>query len=360
MPNKIPIEVKKECVDLRKSGKPIREIYNEYFKHQFSSPESFESFRRAIIRWSKRDYPDETTLNRGTYEGFTAHDATVQVDSDGKVVQAWIKQRADEINFDEFFEGLRSSVEPYDYSGICEEQSTDMLEVPLFDMHWGIAYMDHYKHLLDSILDLLSKQKWGRVIIPFGQDFFHSDSIEKGITSNGTVIEKVDMIRAVKDAKQFMYAIIDTAIQNGSKVEVIYTPGNHDRSMSWMFIELLLERYGPDVVDDSFEYRKCVNHGNVSVMFTHGDSKKASSQNLASIFAVTFPNEFAKATIREVHAGHLHRESESDIYGVMVRRLSSGNITDEWSDKEDYVGSHKRFMLFHWDLTKLRAIHYIC
>lgn len=69
--------------------------------------------------------------------------------------------------------------------------------------------------------------------------------------------------------------------------------------------------------------------------------------------------EFGLAEVREVHAGHLHHEAEADIFGVMVRRLSSGTVTTEWTDKEDYVGAHKRFMLFEYDINKLRSIHYI-
>ena len=65
------------------------------------------------------------------------------------------------------------------------------------------------------------------------------------------------------------------------------------------------------------------------------------------------------ANIREVHAGHLHHEAEADIYGVMVRRLSSGGIVDDWTNRQDFVGSHRRFMLFEWDLERLRSIHYI-
>ena len=94
-------------------------------------------------------------------------------------------------------------------------------------------------------------------------------------------------------------------------------------------------------------------------MVTHGDSKRATSRTLAHIFPVTFPEEFASAKIREVHAGHLHSEAEADIFGVMVRRLASGNKTDTWSDKEDFIGAHKRFMLFEWAPDKLKAIYYV-
>jgi UDP-2,3-diacylglucosamine pyrophosphatase LpxH len=173
------------------------------------------------------------------------------------------------------------------------------------------------------------------------------------------VIEKVDMIRAVKESKVFIYTLIDTAIQHSNEVEVIYSAGNHDRSISWMFIQVLLERYGPGIVDDSLEYRKVISYGANSVMITHGDSKQATAKNLAHIFPIAFAEEFANANVREVHAGHLHHEAEADIYGVMVRRLSSGGKVDDWSNKEDFVGTHRRFMVFEWDLTKLASIHYI-
>ena len=126
-----------------------------------------------------------------------------------------------------------------------------------------------------------------------------------------------------------------------------------------MFMQTLLERYGEEIIDDSLEFRKVITYGKNAIMITHGDAKKATAKNLAHIFPVAFPEEFAGANIREVHAGHLHHESEADVYGVMVRRLSSGNVTDEWTNKEDFIGAHKRFMLFEWSLDKLKAIHYI-
>ena len=234
-----------------------------------------------------------------------------------------------------------------------------MLEIPLFDMHWGVAFMDHYQRVLDDILELICSREWERIVIPFGQDFFHNDSIVNGITTSGTVIDKVDMTRAVNEGRQFIYAIIDVALKHANQVNVLYTPGNHDRSISWMFMQVLLERYGSTIVDYSMKYRKVIAYGKNAIMITHGDSKQATPKNLAHIFPIAFPEEFANANVREVHAGHLHRESEADIYGVMIRRLSSGGITDDWSNRQDFIGAHKRFMLFEWDLEKLRSIHYI-
>ena len=341
------------------SGKTSRDIYYNYYVNEMEKPQSFSSFKRAIQKWKNQVYADDLTLDAGTYEGFVAHNATVQVSKDGEIVQAWIKQRATDVDPEEFIRAISPKVEKFERTFGPFDDSFDMLEIPLFDMHWGIAFLNYYESTMNEILTLILSHKWKKIVIPFGQDFFHNDSIVKGQTTKGTNIEKVDMTRAVKEGQTFLYTIIDTAIENADEVKVLYTPGNHDLSISWMFVQVLLERYGSNIVDDSLEYRKVFTYGKNSIMVTHGDSKQAVSKNLAQIFPVSFPEEFANASIREVHAGHLHREGEADIYGVMVRRLSSGNITDDWSDKEDFIGAHKRFMLFEWSLDKLKSIHYV-
>lgn len=355
----IPIEVKRTCCEMLAAGKTYREIYNDYFKSNTDSQATYETFRRMVHKWKTRRFPDDTTLECGTYEGFIAHDATVQVSKTGEIVQAWIKQKATDLDPYDFIEAIRENTEPFDYKATIKTDASRMLEIPLFDMHWGIAFMDYYEPVLNEILDHITSRRWDRIVIPFGQDFFHNDSIVNGQTTKGTSIEKVDMVRAVKEGKTFMYSLVDMAIKNANEVEVIYSAGNHDRSTSWMFMQVLLERYGPRVVDDSFEYRKVVTYGKNTIMITHGDSKQATAKNLAHIFPIAFAEEFANANVREVHSGHLHHEAEADIYGVMVRRLSSGGKTDDWSDKEDFVGSHRRFMVFEWDKNKLKSIHYI-
>lgn len=355
----IPIQVKKTCCQMRNEGKTPREIYDEYYSKAVDNPSGRENFRKSLHKWMTKRFPDDTTLECGTYEGFIAHNATVQVSKSGEIVQAWIKQKAADFDPEDFLKAIQASVEPYVYTPCEFDNATRMLEIPLFDMHWGVAFMDHYEPVLNEILDLITSKKWDKIVIPFGQDFFHNDSVINGQTTKGTVIEKVDMIRAVKESKTFMCTLIDTAIRCANEVNVIYSAGNHDRSISWMFMQVLLERYGPNVVDDSLEYRKVVTYGKNSIMLTHGDSKQATAKNLAHIFPITFAEEFANANVREVHAGHLHHEAEADIYGVMVRRLSSGGKPDDWSNKQDFVGAHRRFMLFEWDKKKLASIHYI-
>lgn len=356
---KIPISVKRECRRMRLEGMTSRQIYDEYYVNQVKEPSSFMTFDRTLRNWVKQTFPDDTTLECGTYEGFTAHNATVQVSKTGEIVQAWIKQKVSDFDPEDFLKAISERVEPYEYQMTYDINANRMLEIPLFDMHWGVSFMDRYESVLCDILEIIHSRHWDCIVIPVGQDFFHNDSIVNPTTTKGTVVDKVDMTRAVKEGRQFIMAIIDAALEQANKVRVFYSAGNHDRSISWMFMQVLLERYGANIVDDSMEYRKVFTYGKNSIMVTHGDSKQATAKNLAHIFPISYPEEFAQATTREVHSGHLHHESEADIYGVMVRRLSSGAAVDDWSNRQDFVGTHRRFMIFEWDLESLRSIHYI-
>lgn len=359
MSTTIPLKIKRECCRLKREGKTSKEIYNDYFLKETDSSCSWESFRRLLNKWAKRSFPDDTTLECGTYEGFIAHNATVQVSNTGEIVQAWIKQKAEDLDIEELVRILKESIEPYEYEPKIDGTADRMLEIPLFDMHWGISFMEDYESVLNEVLNLIYSRHWDKIVIPFGQDYFHNDSIVNATTTKGTAIDKVDMIRAVKEGRQFITTIIDAALNNSNETRVYYSPGNHDRSVTWMFMQVLLERYGHEVVDDSMGYRKVFTYGKNSVMVTHGDSKQATAKNLSNIFAISFPEEFAQANVREVHAGHLHHEKEGDIFGVMIRRLSSGVAVDDWSNRQDYIGTHRRFMIFEWDQDHLRSIHYV-
>lgn len=355
----IPLKVKKECCRLKREGHSNKEIYNEYYSIQIDKPCNREAFRSLLNRWMKKTFPDDTTLECGTYDGFIAHNATVQVSKNGEIIQAWIKQKPEDFSLDDLVQTLKENVEHYEYISKQNTSANRMLEIPLFDMHWGVSFFEDYKTVLENVLDIIHSRHWDQIIIPFGQDFLHNDSVVNGVTTKGTIIDKVDMMRAVKESRAFITTIIDEALANANEVRVLYSPGNHDRSITWMLMQVLLERYGPKIVDDTMEYRKAFTYGDNAIMVTHGNSKRATPKNLVHIFAISYPEEFAKATTREVHAGHLHTEGEGDIFGVMVRRLSTGVSVDDWSNREDYVGSHRRFMIFEWDKERLRSIHYV-
>lgn len=352
----IPYDVKRKCVELSQDGKTYQEIYDDHIKPYGTM--SLRSFRRRMAEWKEKIVADDKTLEAANLAyKFAPHASTVQVNGKGEVIQAWIKQHA-ENRIEELLEAIRDNTP---VSQICPkviEEAEGMLEIPLFDMHWGIADMDYYRDTLEEILAIVTSKHWDKIVIPVGQDLFHNDSIVKGVTTKGTLIEKVDLKQAVLDAKTFYCNLIDQAIKSSNSVEVFYSPGNHDKTVGWMFIEILKERYG-DVVDDTIKTRTAILWNGCFVGITHGEKSNDNAAGLRGKFTKEFPTLFALANVREIHVGHLHSERDSrDEYGIQIRRLCTGNKDDEWTDDEGFM-SQKRFMLFEWMPNKLKAIYYV-
>lgn len=304
--------------------------------------------------WRNKIYPDRKTLEAGTYEGFTAHNATVQVNANGKIVQAWIKQALDDGQWDRLLEVIRESTEPIKIESSAHEGS-GMLEIPLADMHLPLS--DHTESI-GRLLHIIERQAWEEINIVIGQDLFHNDDM-RGRTASGRVIEKVDIPTAWEQARSIWYSVIDASLRQAGQVNLIYSVGNHDESLAWCFVQMLKDHYPQVNVDDRLRQRKCIYWNGCFIGLTHGHYMKNRMHDLRGQFTIEFPKEFSKSTVREIHAGHLHSEAEGDLYGVMVRRLSRNGEVDKWSEDEGFVGSHRRFMVFEWAPGWLRAVDYI-
>lgn len=351
----IPYDVKRKCVDLANQGKKYGAIYDECIKPYGTM--SFRSFSRRMAEWKAKVVEDSNTLEAANLAyKFAPHASTVQVNGKGEVIQAWIKQHT-ENRLEELLEAIRDNTPIVQIKPKVIEQADGMLEIPLFDMHFGIADMDFYRDTLAEILAIVGSKHWDRIVIPVGQDLFHNDSITKGVTTKGTLIEKVDLKQAVYDAETFYFNLIDTALQNANEVSVMYSPGNHDKTVGWFFARILKTRYG-DIVDDSTAERKAIWWNGCFIGVTHGDKHTDTANGLRGKFTMEFPTLYAMAKVREIHTGHLHREDLKDEYGVLVRRVSCGNKNDDWTTDEGYK-SQKRFMLFEYAPNRLKSIHYV-
>ena len=339
---------------MARRGSSYREIYNKYIN---DGSMSFRSFGRRMAEWRKKIQIDEQTLEKANLAyKFAPYASTVQVSGSGEIIQAWVKQKTED-RIEEVLEAIRTFIPPAKVEPAEYAPSDRMLEIPLFDMHFGIADINFYYGILQQILAIIGERHWDKIVIPVGQDLFHNDSVAEGKTTKGTLIEKVDMEKAVDDAETFYFNIIDAAIKNSNSVEVIYSPGNHDRTTGWMFSKILKQRY-PDIVDTKIKDRKMVWWNGCFIGITHGEKKNDSADGLRGKFTMEFPAMFAAANIREIHTGHLHREGERDEYGVQIRRVACGNMSDTWTEENGFK-SIKRFMLFEWAPGRLKSIHYV-
>jgi len=229
-----------------------------------------------------------------------------------------------------------------------------LLEVDLFDMHWGVAYLDHYRPTLARVLALVDATDACELLLPIGSDWFHNDNF-RATTAKGTPIDGMDFIRAWADALTFVTTVVLHAIEAGMRVAVVYVKGNHDESMAWAFVQLLKARFPQVACDDAIQERKLHTFGDVAVGLTHGDK---GGRDLDRAFLAEF-REFAAASVKEIHGGHIHHEVTDDRYGVMVRRLPTAGKVDQWSRDLGYVGACRRFAAFVYSADSLEAIHYL-
>lgn len=261
-------------------------------------------------------------------------------------------------NIDKLIESIKC-VQPIFFDiNITDEDVSEkrLLEIPLFDAHFGISDYEYYKPTQMRIMNRINSRKWEQILFIIGQDLLHNDDF-RGRTANGTPIETVDIEKAWNDCRVFYEPLIEQSIKNQAKsVKIMYSKGNHDESLSWAFVQYLKARFPQAEFDDSIEERKAHTFGEIFIGITHGDK---AAKELHNIFPVEFPLEWSRAKVREIHKGHFHVEDGKDNYGTMVRTLATRNKTDKWHRDKGFVGSHKRFMLFEYSEKELESIHYV-
>ncbi len=356
----IPVEVKQKCVELYDKGVPTEKLYKEhYLKYGRGKLSTFE---RLLRKWRNKTRVDNELLEKANLSyKFTPHATTVQVDKNGEIIQSWIKGKSDDRLYLDLIEHI-ANLPKLELEEVKLETTEDyMLEIPLYDLHFGIADFNYYKSTLAEVIDLIQRRNYKEINIIIGQDLFHNDDF-RGRTASGREIEYTDITVAWEDARKFYYKIIEESLKQSKKTRIIYSKGNHDESMSWAFVQMIKAQFKDAdniTIDDEVKERKLITFGTNFIGITHGEKGQAKSRNLNNMFVIEYPQEFAKSKVREIHAGHLHHERIKDDFGIMARRLSSGNITDTWHCEQGYVGAHKRFMVFEWTKEKLAAIYYV-
>lgn len=352
-------ELKKECLKRKANGETYEQIYGSLPDGAVGA--SLITFSRMMRKWAHKIELDEELLDSANLNyDFKPYASSVHVNGKGEVIGAWIKQSANEQAeaWREFVLGVVDKPLPIIKRANDKRiPSEAMLEIPLFDMHFGVADMEYYKETLERVLEVITERYYDQIVIVVGQDLLHNDDF-RGRTSKGTPIQKVDMIKAWGDAETFFASVIDAAQKNAKIVHVIFSHGNHDESMSWALTKLL-EKMFPDVIFDTEKKpRKAIEWKRCFIGWSHAEYAKNRPEDLFAQFALEFPQQFAISSVKEVHTGHLHSESGKDV-GAMIRRLPTAGITDEWSRDQGFIGAHKRFMLFVYEPGRLASVHYV-
>ena len=267
-----------------------------------------------------------------------------------------VKPKKDGLDFGKFLEDIEQKVKPiYIETETKPITNPKLLEIPLYDMHFGISDLEYYQSHLEDIIEKIKSRRWEKVLFVIGQDLLHNDNF-KGQTANGTIIDKVNMKKAFDEALQFYATMIHEAVNNSNSVECIYVKGNHDESMSYGLFRVLKATFPKLKFDDNLKQRTAFVWEKVFIGLSHGDKGQ---NRILENFISEYGKLIANADVKEVHLGHLHTEKSKDQFGITQRTLSTANKTDEWHEDNGFVGANKRFQLFEYSPNTLDAIYYI-
>lgn len=186
------------------------------------------------------------------------------------------------------------------------------------------------------------------IIVPIGNDIFHSDN-HVGETTAGTRLD-VDS-RWQRSFQETAAALISGPLSwaaERAEVKVVIVQGNHDYQRSFYLGEVLRWYFQgrglPVFVDNRPLLRKYIHWGRILLGFTHGAWIKV--KDLPMIMAVEAPEYWGRSTWREWIIGHFHAKREMvygqliDANGVRVRVLPSLASEDAWHYQSGFVGRH--------------------
>ncbi|MGH2326718.1 helix-turn-helix domain-containing protein [Leuconostoc lactis] len=244
---------------------------------------------------------------------------------------------------------FKADIKPYTIKQVARD--TNNLVVPLPDLHFGITTMLDVKGHLDRLLELINKGYKTIVIEQLG-DLFHSSQMWSSQTLKGTLLDEVNMVQAVEDAKQFFDVLVTASLKNSTTLHIKQMAGNHSGNMEYMFMEYLKAKYPQVVIKNNIKFRDAYLLDNVGIMLAHGD---LAPKNLPMLMANEFGGVWSLSHSREIHKGHFHKEKTVDEGGVISRQLGTVKPNDNYEIMNGWTLSKKELYALEYDSDKLVA-----
>lgn len=270
-------------------------------------------------------------------------------------VKAWLSRKNEEKLFQDNFISFLENYQPTHSKTITPKLNTRRLDGCLIinkqDSHLDKLDVggdnnieerfDRFIEKLEVILEqafLTNKLTDIKYII--GSDEFNSEFT--GATTKGTPQQNIlsyhDSFQAICDHE---ITVIDTLLQKGANIDVIFVSGNHDEYVGWHLATWLKAYYKHEdrvFFDISPRYRKYTSYGSSAIMFNHGDVIKPAK--LAHLFPIEFKNEWSDHENFYIFTGDKHHEMSLDFNGIKFYQLPAfSKAVSKWDDKNGYVAS---------------------
>lgn len=263
-----------------------------------------------------------------------------------------VKPKTHEFSVEKFLEQLATDVKPYELNVIDNKTKNNMV-LPLADLHFGITKISDLEEHLHKIIPIIQQPHDTFVIEQLG-DLLHSSQMWTTQTMRGTMLDEVDMVQAIEDAKSFFNLIITNI--NANNIIVKQMAGNHSGNMEYLFMEMLKVKYPNISVQNNVKYRDAYLLGNVGILIAHGDLAK---KGLTSLFPTEFKDVWSKSKQHYLHTGHYHNEKLTDNAGIVWQQFGTPKPTDKYEEQNGWSLSKKSMYLLEYSTDELIAEYYV-
>lgn len=280
-----------------------------------------------------------------------------------KIASYWTKQRGDKFTssllcnlikptdidpkqFAEFVKGYKSTFKAPKV--VKKDGDAVDVEISLADFHIDKLDLDgetiedrkeQYIHILTSLmLKVTGAYSIGTIIFTVGNDFFQTDSYNNTTTKGTPVDYSSTWNNAYEEGFDLMVWAITYLRSLCNDMEIIFVPGNHDRTKGYYLAHALSvyfasdDRIYFDRTDNPFKYTVL---GNTFLGYHHGDGKL---DELPLIFATgDGAASFGSSKYREVHTGDKHHYMAKEVKGVRILQLPSLSGTDRWHRDSQFI-----------------------
>lgn len=255
-----------------------------------------------------------------------------------------------DITPEQIIEAFKGEIKPVVFNK--KQAGKNNLVIALADMHWGITKIEDVVNKLQEIKRRI-EQGFKTIVIENLGDLFHSSQLQKSVTLSGTILDEVNMVQAIEDAKVFFNELIESALENAEEVRLECVIGNHEDQM-YLFHEVLRERYPQLKVNNHIKWRHCYQLDKVGIMMTHGHANKL--KELPLLFATEYTDIWSKSVTRENHSGHLH-QAEKEIGSVILRQFGTAKKPDPYEIKNGWTTNRKVIQLVEYNAERPVAVY---
>jgi hypothetical protein len=180
-----------------------------------------------------------------------------------------------------------------------------------------------------------------KIILPIGNDWFHVDN-PAGRTTAGTPQDMEGTPGIIlTEGLELAVRHIDL-LRQIAPVEIIPSPGNHDRMSGTVLMMYLYAWYRntPDVsILKSIRSRNYTSYGNTLLAFAHGDDP--TPNDLMKLIPFEAKSLYTQCEHTALFTGHLHFERTQENHGVTWFQCNSLAPADRWHYNKGFVMSRR-------------------